>query len=231
MTDEVKIGSLGQSGPKTKVSDSQSGNKASTSGATGNIGNSANIGQQEFLTLLVHQLQNQDPLNPMENEEFAVQLAQFSQLEQLISINDTLSSGAGNTTGMMASFLGHEVVLKDQNVHVVDNSGPNLWFNVPQGAKSGRVDFLNEQGQVVGSKELESLSSGKQVVALSDLALPDGTYAVKAIAVGAEGQFVNLDAKVTGTVDGFVLEPEPALLINGEHVAMQDVVEVFRGRE
>ncbi|HYK88137.1 MAG TPA: flagellar hook capping FlgD N-terminal domain-containing protein [Acidobacteriota bacterium] len=49
------------------------------------------IGQNEFLKLLVAQLQNQDPMNPVENQEFVAQLATFSSLEQLISINKAVS--------------------------------------------------------------------------------------------------------------------------------------------
>ncbi len=62
-----------------------------------------NVSQSEFLKLLVAQLQNQDPLNPLQNEEFVAQLATFSSLEQLISINKAVtqlaessgSSGSG----------------------------------------------------------------------------------------------------------------------------------------
>ncbi len=50
-----------------------------------------NIGETEFLKLLVAQLQNQDPLEPVKNEEFVAQLATFSSLEQLISINKAVT--------------------------------------------------------------------------------------------------------------------------------------------
>jgi flagellar basal-body rod modification protein FlgD len=52
-----------------------------------------------FLKLLVTQLQNQDPLNPADSTEFVTQLAQFSQLEQLMSINQTLTGMASGSTG------------------------------------------------------------------------------------------------------------------------------------
>ena len=64
-----------------------------------------NVSKDEFLKLLVAQLQNQDPLNPLKNEEFVVQLATFSSLEQLISIKtaveqiaDTSSTGTVDST-------------------------------------------------------------------------------------------------------------------------------------
>ena len=50
------------------------------------------LGMDAFLTMLVAQLQNQDPLNPMEGSDFSAQLAQFSQLEQLINLNGTMES-------------------------------------------------------------------------------------------------------------------------------------------
>jgi flagellar basal-body rod modification protein FlgD len=56
-----------------------------------------NIGENEFLKLLVAQLQNQDPLSPLQNQEFVSQLATFSSLEQLISINKAITKLAGNT--------------------------------------------------------------------------------------------------------------------------------------
>jgi len=66
--------------------------------AYSNTSKAANeIGKDQFLKLLVAQLQNQDPMNPMDNQQFIAQLATFSSLEQLISINKGVSSLAGLT--------------------------------------------------------------------------------------------------------------------------------------
>jgi flagellar basal-body rod modification protein FlgD len=56
---------------------------------------STEFGKDEFLKLLVAQLKNQDPMNPMNNEQFVTQLATFSSLEQLMSINEAVSQLAG----------------------------------------------------------------------------------------------------------------------------------------
>jgi len=56
-----------------------------------------NIGEGDFLKLLVAQLQNQDPLSPLQNQEFVTQLATFSSLEQLIAINKAITKLADNT--------------------------------------------------------------------------------------------------------------------------------------
>ena len=58
---------------------------------------SANIDKMEFLNLLITQLQHQDPMNPVNNQEFIAQMATFSQLEQLIAINQAVTKLAENS--------------------------------------------------------------------------------------------------------------------------------------
>ena len=202
--------------------DSQPAKSKSTEGVT----------QQDFLKLLVNQLQNQDPLNPMNSDEFAVQLAQFTQVEQLIAINDKLENGLGGSgasgAASMAGFLGTQVVLANQQAHIDRGEGPNIMVDMPAGAASARIDFIDSDGKVAGSYAVEDLEPGRRTIELNGVDVPNGSYDVRAIAVSSSGGFVELDAKVTGTVEGFVLDPEPALIVGGEEVALADVTEVYK---
>ena len=65
---------------------------------------------------------------------------------------------------------------------------------------------------------------------LEGLDVPDGKYDVRVVSVDAQGKFVDLTAKPTLTVEGFVLEPEAKLLAGGEEVSPADVVEVYQGK-
>jgi flagellar basal-body rod modification protein FlgD len=195
--------------------------------------NGQTISQNDFLQLLVTQLQNQDPLNPMENEEFAVQLATFSQLEQLIQINDKIGVNQGGMPpGSLASYLGHEVALPDGKLQVSGGVPSNLYANVPAGTESVRVDIRDASGQVVGSTMIEPVpSSGMQVLSLDGLELKDGKYDFRVVSVGSGGRFVELNAQATGTVDGFVMEPEPRLLVGGQEFSLDEVRAVFNGQK
>jgi len=71
--------------------------QAATNTSTSSTASSAQVSKSEFLELLVAQLQNQDPMNPINNEQFLTQLATFSSLEQLISINTAVTELAGGS--------------------------------------------------------------------------------------------------------------------------------------
>ncbi len=87
-------------------------NPATTSatGSTGSLGPGGRLDKQAFLMLLVAQLKNQDPLNPMQDREFIAQLAQLNALEQLQQLNETIAAMAQHATlGQVASYLGKVV--------------------------------------------------------------------------------------------------------------------------
>lgn len=219
--------SSGQVNPTTKnevVADPKFKDKTSAAGK---------LGQEDFLKLLVNQLKYQDPLNPSDNQQFAVDLSQFAQVEQLISLNKKIDDagfggGAGGSVGTMASFLGTEVVLKGEGLEVSKGEGPNVTVDIPEGVQTARIDLIDSDGKVAKSINLDEPESGRQQFALKDLAVRDGRYDVRVVAVDGNGSFRELTSKITGTVEGFVLEPEAKLLIGGKQVGLDQVVEVYK---
>lgn len=183
------------------------------------------VDKNEFIHLLVTQLKNQDPLDPMDNDEFAVKLAQFSQLEQLVSINEKMGAESGDLSSM-AAYLGQEVTLNTNALEVENGDGGMISFNLEKDAASLEVEFLDEQDRVVDTVDLGAQSAGKQSVALSDLQIANGEYAVRLKALDAQGGAFEPDVKVAGIVSGFIPGAEPVLIVGNREVTPSEVVEV-----
>jgi len=190
------------------------------------------MGQQDFLKLLINQLQNQDPLNPMDSQQFAVQLAQFSSVEQLLQINKKLDGvvggeGSSGSVASLSQFLGKQVTLKDQPVKVEKGAGPNLLIDVPTGSQSLRIDFYDKDNKKIGQEQTSGVPTpGKQVFGLEGITVPDGEYDIRVMSVNAAGTFSEIPAQQTGLVEGFVLSPKPALLVGGQEIEVDSIVEV-----
>ena len=111
------------------------------------------IGKEGFLKLLITQLQNQDPLDPMKNEEFAAQLAQFSSLEQMQNLNENFTQMMDlSKVSSTASLIGKEVIYRDQETGdsitgvvdkvILDSGG--TYFSI--GGKKVLSDHIQEIG-------------------------------------------------------------------------------------
>jgi flagellar basal-body rod modification protein FlgD len=186
------------------------------------------IGKDEFLKLLVTQLKNQDPEAPMDSKEFAVQLAQFTQVEKLISIDDKLTaqSDAANLSSL-AGYLGHSVVLNSSAVQVQSGQGGQLQLQMPQASSNVTVQLVNSVGAVVGEKQLGPVGAGKQLVSLTDLAVADGAYSVKVVAQNQSGGgSFQPTVSAAGLVSGFIPGPTPKLLLGSREISISDVKEV-----
>ncbi len=184
------------------------------------------VGKDQFLQLLVTQLQNQDPLDPMKNEDFAVNLAQFSQLEQLVDINNKTSASSGTDISTMASYLGHQVLLGDSTVTSKGGSAGQVSFELDGDAKNVTLELLDKNGVVKETHELGELKAGDQTVNLDGLNVANGEYTVKVSALTAAGIKTTPAVYASGIVSGFVPGPEPVLLINGNEVDPADIKEV-----
>lgn len=125
------------------------------------------LGQDEFLTLLVAQLQNQDPLNPTDATEFTAQLAQYSQLEQLFNLNDSMDSLAtaqNNSERLSAlSLIGQKVVVEGSQFSL--GQGPaELGYQVSGPVTEIELQISNSSGQTVATIPVEDLSEGQHTI-------------------------------------------------------------------
>ncbi|RME58403.1 MAG: hypothetical protein D6780_06805 [Candidatus Dadabacteria bacterium] len=185
----------------------------------------AQVSKDEFITLLVTQLKNQDPLNPMENGEFAVKLAQFSQLEQLVQINKALSNNGANSINSFAAYLGKEVKLNSNTVEVENNSGGKIEFNLDRDVTALNVTLMKGE-QIVETIELDGMSKGKHTLSLDNLKTSSGEYQVFVTASDKNQNIIEPQVNVVGVVSGFIPGPEPQLLVGSQQVNPQDIIEV-----
>lgn len=146
---------------------------ASTAAATSTTTTSAADQMNQFLQILMTQLQNQNPLDPMDTNEFTSQLVSYSQLEQQISTNSTLDDLAaklGQLTSLSAlSYLGAKTEISGSEAPV--QSGAATWaYELDSGAVSATATVLNADGDVVYSGDVDATSGKHELsLALSDL--------------------------------------------------------------
>lgn len=176
-----------------------------------------NVSKNEFLQILVTQLQSQDPLDPMKNDQFAVDLAQFSQLEQLISINDKM--GGGGDISSLAGYLGQEVLLNTDTVQVGNGMESSLKLNLEQDASNVQVELLDTEGKVVGVVEAGALAKGSHTVEIAPEGIAPGEYQFKVRGVRTTGGEFEPTAAVAGQVSGFIPGADPKLIVNGQEIS------------
>ncbi|NOQ46897.1 MAG: flagellar hook assembly protein FlgD [Desulfobulbaceae bacterium] len=180
------------------------------------------LGQDDFLTLLVAQLQNQDPLNPTDATEFTAQLAQFSQLEQLFNLNDSmeqLATAQNNSERLSAlSLIGKEVLVEGSSFELGEDTA-QIGYKVDGTAANVSISIQNSQGQTVATLAPEKLTEGNHFITWNGFGrdgehLPAGTYDIVINAQSSgEGATVAVSPLVRSEVTGVDLSGEGALLI------------------
>ncbi|UVL39094.1 flagellar hook assembly protein FlgD [Pseudomonas sp. B21-040] len=142
-------------------------NKSSSDGlaaATGSATGKKALGKDAFLQLLVTQLKNQNPLEPQDNGAFVAQLAQFSSLEGITTLNDTVSGIAGNYNSSQAlqasSLVGRSVVAQTDTAVVDTSKSFNGTAVVPASTNPVTVKITDTDGKVVRTIDLGSQQAG-----------------------------------------------------------------------
>ena len=194
------------------------------------------LGKDDFLNLLVAQLQHQDPLNPAESTEFTAQLAQFSSLEQLSNINHHLENmglfqaSVNNTQAV--SYIGKEITAQGNSMQLDSGQSAECNFELADKAIMAVISVYHPSGGFVTSFETGPLNSGRQSATWDgtdrngNLALP-GTYHFEVQAVDADNQNINVTPMICAVVSGVSFQDQTARLITGlQTVDIEDVIAV-----
>lgn len=196
------------------------------------------LGKNDFLRLLTTQMQAQDPLNPMDNTEFVAQLSQFTSLERLENMSTSMErvalSTAANTSAQMVSFIGKNVEVTSNKVHV-DDAGhvQSANFDLAHDAVDVQVTIKNADGRVVRTVDLGGHERGEQTFVwdgLSDDGGPAdaGAYTIEIAAKDTEGAPVSVRTTASRKVQGITFKGGvPTLqLEHDEEVGLADVRQV-----
>jgi flagellar basal-body rod modification protein FlgD len=195
------------------------------------------LGQEAFLHLLIAQLRNQDPLNPVDNTEMISQLAQFSQLEQTKQMTDALSSfveqqNNANATNLV-TLLGRQVTATGSSVSLTAGTPPSLSYQLAANASKVTVQVLNGAGAPVRTYALLNQNAGNQSIAWdgkdsSGNRLPPGIYSFAVTATAANGTPVTAQTTNTGTVSGIQFNSSGPMVVleSGQAVSPTQIVSV-----
>ena len=194
------------------------------------------MGKDDFLTLLVAQLQHQDPLNPSESTEFTAQLAQFSSLEQLQNVNDNLAGfevyQATLNNIQSSAFIGKTVTATGSTIGVSQGTADPIRFDLGGDAASVYIQIYDRYGSFVADVQAGALPAGEQQVAwdgrnANGAAVTDGTYSFNVMAVDADGSAVASTSYTTGVVTGIDYKTGSTnLVINDYEMPIASVIRV-----
>ena len=203
------------------------------------------LDKEDFLLLLVTQMQLQNPLDPLSNQDFAAQLANFSSLEQLTNLNRTMEASQladlaltnSISNAMSASLIGKRVLAESDRFAHISPGIDQMQFTVTEPAESVRVRVVTELGNVVFEKDLGALPKGSHDfkwdgVDKNGNLVADGQYVFEVSATGSRGQDVTGKQLTAGKVTAVRFRDGRAfLLVNNVEIPINEIIEILAEEE
>lgn len=189
------------------------------------------IGKDVFLKMLVAQLKNQNPLNPMDGTDFAAQLAQFSSLEQLTNMSaqmEKLTASIGSmVNGQLIDMIGSSVTAKGNSI-IADGAVKTLVYTLPGDIKSGDVSIYDSNSNLVARLPIGSAKAGLNTMVWNTSGRT-GNYTFAVTGVDLQGKPVNGTTMMSGTVTGVNFQSgSSTLVVNGQNIAFGDIVSITK---
>ncbi len=203
-------------------------------------GSERQMGKDAFLLLLLTQLQNQDPTNPMENTEMTAQLAQFSQLEQLANMNDAVNTMTGYIQAQnqfqTLTMIGKDVLAESDQVSVTGGE-PDMNVSLITTETCKVVAYIvDKEGNQVKKIDMGTLEPGEHDVkwdgtnnALGKVA--DGAYAFQVTATNLAGELLEdgVYPQVSGRITSvsFDASGQPIIHMGNSSLALSQVLQIL----
>ncbi len=212
-TNTSLLANLGLTQPTSNSSSSSSAASAGLSGA---------LGEQQFLQLMVAQLQNQDPTQPMQSGNFLGQLAQFGTVSGIqglqSSFSQLASSMQSNQALMATSLVGHTVLAPGSAGSLSAGGSISGAVNLSSAAGDVVVGVYNSAGQLVNSMDLGPQAAGQVPFTWNGqdsngVAMPAGTYQIKADVVNGSST-VAANTLIASNVDSVSLGGSQGIMLN-----------------
>lgn len=194
------------------------------------------LGQDQFLQLLVAQMENQDPINPMDGKEFASQLAEFNSVEQLIGVNDGLKQLSESqqlmrtelTNSMASSMTGKNVRALSSKINLESGEGANINYDLNNAASEVEIVIRDAAGNEVRRETIDGASAGENNWSWDGrsgdgVAVPEGQYSVEINATNGD-ESVKARTFIEGTANKVRFTGEGVKIsIDGVEVPIGDI--------
>lgn len=221
----------------TLISPLDAGSAAPTSGSASAV--SKDLNQQDFMTLMLAQMKNQDPTDPLDPNQFMSQLAQFSTVSGILQLQNTVSDLAGSLTAgqalQTAGLIGHDVLVEGGRGRLTEGGSLRGMAVLPESADAVLVQVSDSHGRLVRSFTLGPQASGQVYFNWDGLAddgspAPEGTYQVQVEAQRGETLTAvasGLAARVESVTLGSSGAESTLNLAGGESVWLSQVQQIL----
>lgn len=210
----------------------------STTPATANIKSTNSLGKlaedfDDFLKLLIAQLQNQDPTSPLDTNEFTAQIVSFTEVEQSVSTNknleDLIALTRSTQNSSLAGFIDKDVEVEGGLVTLDSEGNPvGFSYNLDDKVESTFVTIKNLDNETVfngsGTTKIGRNNVTWDGIDNEGNPVASGIYQIFVTTEGENGNLTNQPTLVQGKVLGVILEDEnPKLVVNGEEIPLSEV--------
>jgi flagellar basal-body rod modification protein FlgD len=196
----------------------------------------SSLDKDDFLQLLVTQMQQQDPLNPQDPTEFMAQLTQYSSLEQMINLNSGMDSLMSmqflNSQIASANYVGKTAKIDGDALWVQSGTANKVYIDLPRDSASTTLKIKDASGVTVRTIDLGALGNGETAYVWdgkndSGAQVADGRYSFEVTSVDGNDTTITPETSFEGRVSAISYENGNILLrVNGESWDISDMIEI-----